>query len=261
MPQSRSSRRGPILVRRHVRVNAAETSGFLTRHARIARRGRGEPPVPGARRPAVLRRRRPAGLRGDREPAGDADPRRRGHSTPFAVGIQGSWGCGKSTLMERLRASSRKAPTGVEVRTVSYNAWTAEGEDVLAGARQVGAARARPEHPAAGAPQQEADELGPARESAFVAGFFRLGGVVDEAWKRLSVDASTRNQLNDLVREAMERLDRQDDRELGAEPADRRLHRRPRPLLVGERPARFRGAQALPRRARLRVRDRLRRER
>ena len=51
-------------------------------------------------------------------------------SSPFAVGIDGGWGSGKSSLMMRLKS---QLDSHDEVVSVWFNAWTAEGKDVLEG--------------------------------------------------------------------------------------------------------------------------------
>src|SRR5262245_22097281 len=52
---------------------------------------------------------------------------------PFTIGIDADWGMGKSTLMLQLRAEldTRKKEEGL--RTVWFNAWTAQRSDALAG--------------------------------------------------------------------------------------------------------------------------------
>ena len=49
-------------------------------------------------------------------------------STPYAVGIEGGWGSGKSTLMRRIKNILDNSVGGKDrnIRTVWYNAWTAE---------------------------------------------------------------------------------------------------------------------------------------
>ena len=139
---------------------------------------------------------------------------RSGHSTPFTIGIEASWGRGKSSLMGQLERQLQTEPRThervgrdrsqpVEIRTVPFNAWTAEGSDVLEGLIK-----------------SVLDAMDPSilrrtlRNKKIVsslripiliiAGWLRLGSLADEVWGRLSVDARSRNEINRLVREAME---------------------------------------------------------
>jgi len=141
-------------------------------------------------------------------------------STPFTIGIEGGWGMGKSTLMQRLRQklspdpSTRqkqlwnprwplqKASSSPEIKTVWFNAWTAEGGSVLEGLIK-----------------SVLDELDPntlrriIRRTGgsgwlrltvtVVAGFFRFGRLVDEVWERLIHDPRARNKAKDLMVQMM----------------------------------------------------------
>ena len=130
-------------------------------------------------------------------------------SAPFTASIEAGWGAGKSTLMRRVqRRLEGKAPgqTGAltDARTVWFNAWTAPESQVLEGLvrsvldqldtnliRRVARKRKLLRGLGIGA--------------SFVAGFLRLGNVVDRLWEKASVDPKQRNELNEFVREAMEK--------------------------------------------------------
>jgi CheY-like chemotaxis protein len=127
-------------------------------------------------------------------------------STPFTIGIEASWGRGKSSLMAQLHQlleNTSEETDGVEIRPVSFNAWTAEGQDVLEGlVKSVLAAMDK--NALRRALRNERLVSAVKVPILLLAGFLRVGGLVDEAWSRLSVDARTRNQVNALVTKAME---------------------------------------------------------
>jgi CheY-like chemotaxis protein len=128
-------------------------------------------------------------------------------STPFAIGIEASWGRGKSSLMKQLERElgvmANGVPESVEIRTVSFNAWTAEDEDVLEGlVKSVLQAMDKNFLRRALRKRRLVSIL--KIPLLLVAGWLRVGALVNEAWEQLSVDAHTRNQVNDVVREAMD---------------------------------------------------------
>jgi CheY-like chemotaxis protein len=127
-------------------------------------------------------------------------------STPFTVGIEASWGRGKSSLMGQLERALRTKDAdtpGMEIRVVSYNAWTAEGEDVLEGLIKSVLEGMDPN--ALRRTLRKRRLMNAAKIPVlFAAGILRVGPLVDEAWDRLSVDARTRNQINSVVRDAMD---------------------------------------------------------
>jgi CheY-like chemotaxis protein len=126
-------------------------------------------------------------------------------STPFAIGIEASWGRGKSSLMKQLeRELSVKdgAPDSVEIRTASFNAWTAEDEDVLEGLVK-SVLEAMDKNILRRALRRRRFVSILKIPLLLVAGWLRVGALVNEAWEQLSVDAHTRNQVNDVVEEAM----------------------------------------------------------
>jgi CheY-like chemotaxis protein len=127
-------------------------------------------------------------------------------STPFTIGIEASWGRGKSSLMAQLHEELRRTTVetdGVEIRPVTFNAWTAEGEDVLEGLVK-SVLEAMDKNALRRALRNKRLVSAVKIPLLLVAGYLRVGGLVDEAWNALSVDARTRNQVNDLVTKAME---------------------------------------------------------
>jgi CheY-like chemotaxis protein len=125
-------------------------------------------------------------------------------STPFTIGIEASWGRGKSSLMAQLHdaLSEREQADGVEIRPVSFNAWTAENEDVLEGLVK-SVLEAMDKNALRRALRNKRLVSAVKIPLLLVAGYLRVGGLVDEAWRALSVDARTRNQVNELVSSAM----------------------------------------------------------
>jgi hypothetical protein len=128
-------------------------------------------------------------------------------STPFTASIEAGWGAGKSTLMRRVqRRLEGKAPdqqgASTDARTVWFNAWAAPEAQALEGlVRSV-------------LDQLDANVLrriarkrkllrGLRLGVSLVAGFFRVGNVVDRIWEQVSIDPKQRNELNEFVREAM----------------------------------------------------------
>lgn len=133
-------------------------------------------------------------------------------ATPFTIGIEASWGRGKSSLMGQLirefEKSEKVAPTeeseaGVEIRKVPFNAWSAEGSDVLEGLIKSVLNSMDPSLLRRSLRNQKI--IGYLRVPFLIlASSLRLGGLADEIWARLSVDARRRNQINEVVRGAME---------------------------------------------------------
>ena len=114
------------------------------------------------------------------------------NSTPFTIGIEAGWGRGKSSLMAQLHEElkSREGNDGVEIRPVSFNAWTAEGQDVLEGL--VKSVLAAMDKNALRRALRNKRLVSVVKIPLFlIAGWLRVGSVVDEAWNALSADART----------------------------------------------------------------------
>ena len=126
------------------------------------------------------------------------------NSTPFTIGIEAGWGRGKSSLMAQLHAElkSREGNDGVEIRPVSFNAWTAEGQDVLEGL--VKSVLEAMDKNALRRALRKKRLVGVLKiPLLLIAGWLRVGSLVDQAWNAMSADARTRNQVNDVVTKAM----------------------------------------------------------
>jgi hypothetical protein len=120
-------------------------------------------------------------------------------STPFTLGIEGGWGSGKSSLMHRLEHVLAADPA---VRSVWFNAWSAEGASALEGL--IKAALDQLDRNILRRVLRNRRLIGLGRFAALVL-TSRLGGrgLVDATWDRLSVDASARNELRELIHDAM----------------------------------------------------------
>ena len=120
-------------------------------------------------------------------------------STPFTLGIEGTWGSGKSSLMRRLE---RELMGQANVSTVWFNAWAAREGGVLEGLIKSvldqidpSALRRAMRTKRVGAGLRLAGRL--------AAGVLRVDRVVDEIWSTLSVDPRARNEMGALMCEAM----------------------------------------------------------
>lgn len=123
-------------------------------------------------------------------------------STPFTVGIEGTWGQGKSSLMERVEAElKRRAPAG-RVETVKFNAWTAGDGDVLEGLVRsvINRIDSRILRKAARKKKLSASLRAVATGGAH---FARVGPVVDRLWEAIESDPTARNDMHQLMRSAM----------------------------------------------------------
>ena len=138
-------------------------------------------------------------------------------SSPLAIGVLGGWGSGKSSLMRRLDARLKRAGGG-DVETVWFNAWTAEGKSSLEGLIKSVLAAIGPQVLRRALRRRR---LVSGLRLVLTVGLSWLGAgrLVDGIWDTLSADAKTRNELRDLLREAMEDW-------------QRRRHSRSRRLLV-----------------------------
>lgn len=121
-------------------------------------------------------------------------------ATPFTLGIEGTWGTGKSTLMGGLR--NRLLEHG-EVLTVGFNAWTAqEGEVVEAFIKTVLGA-VKPRYLRNALYGQKA--IGMLRFGvSSLAGVIGQARTVERVWDSVASDPQARNELRDLVRVTVE---------------------------------------------------------
>lgn len=120
-------------------------------------------------------------------------------SSPLTIGLLGGRGSGKSSLMSRLQAQLKSHE---DVDTVWFNAWTAEGKSVLEGMIKSVLAEIGPE--VLRRTLRRRRLVSGLRLAATLGlGWFGAGRLVDQVWEAFSADARTRNELPDLLREAM----------------------------------------------------------
>jgi hypothetical protein len=119
-------------------------------------------------------------------------------SSPFTLGVEGDWGSGKSSLMGRLE----KELGGRGVHTVWFNPWTEEGNDALEGL--IRSALGEIDGNVLRRAMRKKQLLSWAGlVVGLAAGWLRVGNAVDRLWERLRVDVEARNQVRDLVAQAM----------------------------------------------------------
>jgi hypothetical protein len=121
-------------------------------------------------------------------------------STPFTLGIEAGWGMGKSSLMRRLEAKLEARG----VTSVWFNAWTSEEQDVLEGLIKSVLDRIDPSVLRRAVRNQHLMSWLRVAVS-IVAGWLRLGSLVDQIWRQVAVDPRTRNEMRVLMVDAMER--------------------------------------------------------
>lgn len=120
--------------------------------------------------------------------------------TPFTLGIEAPWGAGKSSLMRRLEASLKKT---ADVETVWFDAWAAERGDVLEGL--IKSVLEKLDGNVLRKAARNKNLLTGARIFVtMIAGLFRVGSIVNELWERASIDPKARNELRDVLEDAMQ---------------------------------------------------------
>lgn len=124
--------------------------------------------------------------------------------SPFAVAVDADWGMGKSTLLQMVKddldppLAKGKGAGERPFRTVWFNAWTAEGDNALAGLIKSVLAELDPNiiRRTLGNVAKRKRLIGIAGISLTVlARFFGVSRLVDELWTRLYLDAESRNRL------------------------------------------------------------------
>jgi CheY-like chemotaxis protein len=130
---------------------------------------------------------------------------RAGDQTPLVIGIHGSWGSGKSSLMrqiERQLEARQQSDDRLKIKTVWFNAWAAERGDVLGGL--VKAALLKLDTNVLRRAMRNKNLVGGIRiVVTLAAGWFRVAPFVDAIWERAAADARTRNAARELIASAM----------------------------------------------------------
>jgi CheY-like chemotaxis protein len=132
-------------------------------------------------------------------------------SSPFVLAIDADWGMGKSTLLHQIETRLTGHPSIVKVH---FNAWTADGENVLEGLIKSvlekldgNIMRGRLRELA-----QHRRLMWIARLSSMLLGrFFGVARMVDEVWEQLKVDAKSRNEMRDLIQNMLSDWIKRDD--------------------------------------------------
>lgn len=121
-------------------------------------------------------------------------------SSPFTVGIDGGWGSGKSSLMMRLKMDLDQRD---DVETVWFNAWTAEGKDVLESL--IKSVLNRIDTNILRRAMKRKRLLTVSRiVMMFLTDVFRVRSVADELWRQMQVNVETRNEIQALVQATMD---------------------------------------------------------
>lgn len=121
-------------------------------------------------------------------------------SSPFTIGIDGGWGSGKSSLMMRLKFDLDRRD---DVETVWFNAWTAEGKDVLESL--IKSVLNRIDTNILRRAMKRRRLLTVSRVVVmFVLDIFRVRSLADELWRQMQVNVETRNEVQALVQSTMD---------------------------------------------------------
>jgi predicted RNA-binding protein with PIN domain len=124
-------------------------------------------------------------------------------SAPFTVAVDAAWGMGKSSLLHQLEA---RLSDESEISVVWFNAWTSGPTSALEGLIKSVLLRFDPNlvRRALRSMSRRAHLFGVLRTVGLVvASFFGLGHVVDQIWRRLSLDAQARNEIKGVLRDAI----------------------------------------------------------
>jgi CheY-like chemotaxis protein len=116
-------------------------------------------------------------------------------ATPLTLGIEGTWGTGKSTLMGALRVRLELDP---RITTVQFNAWTAEEGRVLEAFVKTVLTAIEPRYLSRAFYRRKA--FGALRFGiSAAAGLIGQSRTVDKLWEQVATDPRARNELRDLV--------------------------------------------------------------
>ncbi|MFF4949520.1 P-loop NTPase fold protein [Streptomyces chattanoogensis] len=125
-------------------------------------------------------------------------------ATPFTLAVDAGWGMGKSSLMRLVDAELADHP---EVHTVWYNAWTSTGADALEGLIKSVLMRFDRRVLRRGL-QRVTERRALIRVlralTTVAAGPLGVSGLVDELWKKLSVDSQARNEMRAAIGELVQ---------------------------------------------------------
>lgn len=120
-------------------------------------------------------------------------------AAPFVLAVYADWGMGKSSMLSQVKAEFDGDP---DVKTVLFNAWTANRADALETLIKSVLGQLDPSVLRRLA-RRFSGESGLGAWTRVIlrgaAGVFRLHHLVDDVWKQLSVDARVRNEARDQL--------------------------------------------------------------
>ena len=123
-----------------------------------------------------------------------------GDSTPLTIGIQAPWGMGKSSFMHQLQ---RLLNEDSELfKTVMFNAWTFDGEDILEGLMKTVLNQLDPGILKRTLRNKKFTKAFHAI-ARIAASWFGIGKMVDEIWEAINIDPRARNELRELIVDTM----------------------------------------------------------
>lgn len=133
-------------------------------------------------------------------------------AAPFALAVYADWGMGKSSMLSQVEAQFRAAP---DVKTVWFNAWTANRGDALETLIKSVLGQLDPSALRRLA-RRFSGESGLGTWARILlrgaAGAVRLHHLVDEIWTQLSVDARLRNEARDQLSKVLREWTKGDGR-------------------------------------------------
>ena len=130
------------------------------------------------------------------------------NSAPFTLAIDADWGMGKSSIMSQLRAALDKLDKKEGVVTSWFNAWTAEGDDALAGlikSALMSVDESSLRRTLRRVARHRSLLTGLRLMLTAAASFFNLASVIDQLWDAVSADATSRNEIRGDLHEIFEK--------------------------------------------------------
>ena len=120
-------------------------------------------------------------------------------STPLTIGIQGGWGTGKSTLMEKLRTHLQEERA--RARTVKFNAWLYDGRNITEGLIKTILSSFDDDNLVRNTFRRRRAMAFLRLALSIAAGYFGIGRAVDQAWQAIAQDTEMTNRFQDTFRE------------------------------------------------------------
>lgn len=121
-------------------------------------------------------------------------------STPLTLGIQAPWGMGKSSLMLHMMRQLDEDPENF--KTVWFNAWTFEGEDILEGMIKTVLEQLDP-NVLRRALRNRKLTSALTTIASIASHWLGISEMVNRIWDAMKVDPRSRNQLRDMLDSAM----------------------------------------------------------